>query len=74
MSGVSGANEYKQKDNQPDFTGKCTIDGKEYRMAGWSRQGNNGNFISWKFSEPLRKEGVQEPQAIPADAKDELPF
>jgi hypothetical protein len=74
MSGVSSANDYKQKENHPDFTGKCTINGKEFRMAGWTRQGNNGNFISWKFSEPLPKEGVQEPQAIPNNAKDDLPF
>lgn len=74
MSGVTSLNDYKNHDKQPDLTGKCTIDGKEYRMAGWKRTGINGDFISWKFSVP--ETGKHEPQKIDSsyDTKDSLPF
>lgn len=72
MSGVSSANEYKNNEKQPDLTGKCTINGKEYRMAGWKRTGNNGEFVSWKFSEPQATQ--PQPQTIPTNAQDDLPF
>jgi len=74
MSGVSSNNDYKKAEKQPDFTGKCTIDGKELRMAGWKRTGTNGEFVSWKFSEP--QEAQLQPQTVPSndDTQDDLPF
>lgn len=74
MSGVSSNNDYKKAEKQPDYTGKCTIDGKELRMAGWKRTGTNGEFISWKFSEP--QEAQLQPQTVPSndDIQDDLPF
>ena len=72
MSGVSSNNDYKNNDKQPDLTGKCTIEGKEYRMAGWKRTGTNGEFVSWKFSEPQAPQ--LQPQTVPSNAQDDLPF
>lgn len=74
MSGVSSNNDYKKAEKQPDYTGKCTIDGKELRMAGWKRTGTNGEFVSWKFSEP--QEAQLQPQTVPSndDIQDDLPF
>jgi uncharacterized protein (DUF736 family) len=74
MSGVSSNNDYKKAEKHPDYTGKCTIDGKELRMAGWKRTGTNGEFVSWKFSEP--QEAQLQPQTVPSndDTQDDLPF
>jgi len=74
MSGVSSNNDYKKAEKQPDYTGKCTIDGKELRMAGWKRTGTNGEFVSWKFSEP--QEAQLQPQTVPSndDTQDDFPF
>lgn len=74
MSGVSSNNDYKKAEKHPDYTGKCTIDGKELRMAGWKRTGTNGEFVSWKFSEP--QEAQLQPQTVPSndDTQDGLPF
>ena len=74
MSGVSSNNDYKKAEKHPDYTGKCTIDGKELRMAGWRRTGTNGEFVSWKFSEP--QEAQLQPQTVPSndDTQDDLPF
>lgn len=30
-------NNNKQKENQPDYTGRLTINGQNYRIAGWKR-------------------------------------
>jgi hypothetical protein len=33
----------------PDCRGKCTIDGKRYKIAGWLKVGNRGKFTSLVF-------------------------
>jgi hypothetical protein len=44
--GVLFPNKRKQG-NQPDWTGKLTIDGKEDRLSGWIKEDKNGQtFIS----------------------------
>lgn len=79
MKGISFDNSFKEKEKQPDFQGKCTIAGVDYKMAGWKRTGNNGDFISWAFSP--HSEEKQQPKQIPnepvqsfGDVQDDLPF
>lgn len=53
MSGSIGQNYSKKEPKHPDINGKCLIDGKEYLIAGWEKQGKNGNtFYSLKFQVP----------------------
>lgn len=46
-------NDKKEPDsNQPDWTGKCMIDGVVKRVAGWDKKMKNDfTFISGKISE-----------------------
>ena len=37
-TGASFKNTYKQKESQPDMTGKLDVEGVEYRMSGWSNR------------------------------------
>ncbi len=62
-NGTISKNLKKEKPNQPDIRGKCTIAGKEYWISGWQRTGPNGTFYSLAF----------EPKEAPADS-DEIPF
>ena len=40
----------------PNFTGTITIDGKEYEMSAWNKQGKNGgSFLSGSIKEPYKK-------------------
>ena len=37
----------KKTDKQPDFDGEISIDGKEYKLAGWNNQSDKGTkYIS----------------------------
>ena len=39
MSGVLFKNDRKEQPNHPDYEGSCTIDGKDYWMKGWIKDG-----------------------------------
>lgn len=75
-SGIMSDNTYKQTEKQPDFTGRGEYKGVEFRIAGWKRTGQNGDFISLKFSEPQQQVAKQEPKAqeVYDSTNDELPF
>lgn len=52
LSGVLFPNTDKKSDRSPDFTGKCQVDGIEYRLAGWKRVASSSGkpFISIRFT------------------------
>ena len=58
MTGSLWNNAYKERDNQPDMTGKLVIDDKTYQVAGWKNQTKNGAEyikISVSDDEPQRR-------------------
>ena len=76
-------NEYKEKENQPDYKGDgAGVDGTPLEIAGWIKESRNGKkFISLKVQEP-REKGDSIPQASPKqmpkhdldDLDDSIPF
>ena len=48
-------NEKKQKDSHPDFQGTININGKEWALAAWNKEGNRGDYLSISVSEPWVK-------------------
>ena len=58
-SGILFRNRKKESDKQPDARGSATIDGKEYWLSGWTKQGDKGRFLSLAFS-PKDKETVEQ--------------
>lgn len=44
-------NERKEKDSHPDRRGTFTMGGKQYEIAGWLKDGKNGEFLSLKVQE-----------------------
>lgn len=54
----------KKSDKHPDLTGKLNVEGKEYRVAAWVKQGRNGEFYTLAISEPREQsEGTGYQQA-----------
>lgn len=42
-------NDRKETDNHPDRQGTALIDGKEYYVNGWIKQGSKGQWLSMSF-------------------------
>jgi hypothetical protein len=55
-------NTRKEKDSQPDYTGSLNVDGAEYYLDGWVKDGAKGKFFSGKIK---RKDA--KPAAKPAE-------
>jgi len=75
--GVLFKNDRKEKENQPDYTGKITLGGKEKRLAAWLKDGQKGKFMSLQVSD--FQEQQAQPQAAPQpvlndDFSDDIPF
>ena len=79
-SGILFKNDRKEQPNHPDTKGNATIDGVEYYVSGWRKEGRNGPFTSLSFtrkdSKPEPKRPAERPRAQPArdDDDTDLPF
>jgi len=76
--GVLFKNDRKEKDTQPDYTGKITLGGKEKRLAAWLKDGQRGKFMSLQVSD-FQEQAQSAPQAAPQpvlndDFSDDIPF
>ena len=71
-SGILFKNSKKTGDKQPDYRGNCVINNVEMDMAAWVRTGSKSSFMTFKFSEPYKKEKKLE---FKSDlGKDDMPF
>jgi len=79
MSGRLFKNDRKEQPNHPDYEGSCTIDGKDYWMKGWIKDGAKGKFMSFAFKpKEARTDGRAQakpraPQG-PFGSDDTIPF
>jgi len=76
-SGVLFVNDRKEKENQPDYTGNITMDGKKMRLAGWKKTAKadpSKQFLSISVSEFLKKEETAGPIIDNDDDDGDLPF
>lgn len=55
-SGVLFTNNNKTEDKHPNYKGKININGVDYDLAGWVKEGKNGQFLSLKVSAPFKPE------------------
>jgi hypothetical protein len=68
-SGVLFKNE-SENEKAPAYKGKINVDGKEYELAAWIREGKKGKFMSLKVQEPRKPK----PEQAIAEMHDDLPF
>ncbi len=71
MTGMLARNERKTQPNHPDYSGQVEIDGKQYWLSGWIKEGKAGGKLAGKYFFSLAvkpKEAQQNSQPTAADA------
>ena len=65
-------NDRKEKDTHPDYKGSLNVDGVDYWIDGWIKDGANGKFISGALKPKEARSGAQPAQAQAASRFDDL--
>jgi hypothetical protein len=75
LSGALFKNDRKEQANHPDYRGDCLIDGEQYWVSGWIKEGAKGKWMSLAFTS---KDGgfskPDKPKPPPSFDDDDIPF
>ncbi len=71
-SGVLFKNE-SSNEKAPAYKGKINVDGKEYEIAAWVKEGKSGKYMSLKVQEPREKKPRPTTPEF-SEIPDDLPF
>lgn len=78
--GTLGRNKRKEKESHPEYAGQINIDGKDYWLSGWVKEGNDGKFFSLsvrpKDAKPSdnQRQSKTPNQERAGDFEDDIPF
>lgn len=78
-SGVLFKNDRRVTEKQPDYTGSLNVEGKEFFISAWIREGKKGKFMSLAVNEKdaaryqPKPEAAREPVMTDLD-DDDVPF
>jgi uncharacterized protein (DUF736 family) len=74
-SGTLFKNDRKEQDNHPDYRGTAKVNGKEWALSAWIKEGKRGKFMSLSFSPPReRQAATAAPDAEPPTPEADVPF
>lgn len=74
--GVLFVNDKKGNEKAPDRTGKINVDGVDFKLAGWIKEGKKGQFLSLSIQKQEERGAAQEHHSEPARNLDDdiVPF
>ena len=72
-SGVLFSNDKKETDKHPHYKGNITVDGKDYWLSAWVKEGKSGKFMGLAVSPKEEYQPKQAPKKVSIDDSD-LPF
>lgn len=76
-SGALFRNANKKADNHPDYEGTVMVNGQQYWIKGWLKDGKNGKFFSLAFNPRDKKQETTSRQTkanFSQDLDDGIPF
>jgi hypothetical protein len=75
-SGVLFKNEKREKESHPHYKGNIRVDGQDFWLSAWIKEGKNGKFMGLAVSP--KEEQTSQPQSKPKakieDMDDDIPF
>jgi hypothetical protein len=76
-SGAISKNDKKTEPKHKDYQGSALIDGQEYWISGWIKDGRNGKFLSLAFEPKEQRQNSSRSNSRreePADDDEGMPF
>jgi len=74
-SGTLFRNEKGDNPARPDYRGEALVDGVEYRVSAWVKDGKKGKFLSMAFEAKEEAQAqTQDAETYNGDNDDNLPF
>ena len=73
-SGSLFKNDKKEKDTHPNATGSCLIDGVEYWISSWTKEGAKGKWQSLAFKRKEEKPAAKRPEDKTFSDDSDIPF
>jgi hypothetical protein len=74
-SGALFKNDRKEADNHPDYTGNAMIDGKEFWINAWLKDGAKGKYFSFSFKPKDASKSKPKQEAFShSEQREEIPF
>lgn len=72
--GMLSRNERKEQPNQPDYTGQVNVDGVDYWLSAWVKEGKPGSKMEGKKFFSLALKPKEQRSAAPAPQRQAAPI